>query len=69
MAIVEDTLLEAAKRLHFVAGDQWKEFLTALKVVEAEAAEALVRAPQDQLTRAQGRAQMIRDINVKLSKA
>jgi len=69
VANADTALLEVAKRLHFVAGDQWKEFLTALKAVETEAAEALVRSPQDQLTRVQGRAQMIRDINVTLNKA
>ncbi len=69
MSVADSKLLEAGKRLHFVAGEQWKDFLTALKAVEHEAAEALVRAPQEHLIKAQGRAQMVRDIYVTLEKA
>ncbi len=62
-------LKAAAAELHRAAGNHWAKFITAFKAVETDAAAQLVRAPQDQLARAQGRAQMVRDLSVLLDEA
>jgi arginyl-tRNA synthetase len=69
MPVETDQLATAARALKYAAGIQWNEFLTALKVAEHEAAMMLVRAPQEKLSMAQGRAQAIRDLRDSLEKA
>lgn len=64
-----EILALAARHLKSAAGVQFNEFMTALKLVEADAAHALVRSPPEFLFRSQGRAQGIRDVVEVLDKA
>lgn len=68
-AEINKELFDRAVLLHRAGGALWNDFFTALKAVEADAADMLVRSPPENLAKAQGRAQALRDLRIMLEKA
>lgn len=62
-------LLTAAAKLHKAAGEEWNNFINALRELGPATADTLVRSPAERLPFAQGRAQHARELIALLEKA